>query len=562
MLGGTLPLLKSSPSPHQILQLTDVFLENAYKTDDNNVAVMLCHHAGMALSQAKAAAKKTDTTRTDLENQAMRERIANAYLHLGKLLENKGYEQDAKTFYKKCEKLGGTIQDPGQFVPGPTDNASDTAAASSADVAIVPSTGMDATTVPMNIFIGNVRPPIMFKPPGSDERLGDTQQLACCLGLLKDPISTEDIVDSAVRDWLQTTQSDSDEQERLEALANDVLRAFKRDEIKDTKAMTEVLYLAPFLGKDDFQYLLKEFCFEIERSKLLDIHKLGGLARLIQGANHDHLNADDLVRILQLLSSRLKDTHRQSPSHRYELTRAVSCILDAMADVKIKGLDRETIHEPLSSYLNKLKNSEDAYLVYQAAYAYQALLYVPDDELLWQAVLRRTGKVIKGVSGLVSVVKGLDLSAFIESLKDIQQGFAGVSDVVQHIKTAVLLAQSGQSFLECLKGGLSFSRKCAWYSALRGADTFICGGQLAKFRKLVCEAPCRRDQAFQWGICQRLGELAANTTWDLDTRKSAVAFLGEIYQKDDEWGYHATVKQLTLNILMQLSLLSMDDMEY
>jgi hypothetical protein len=96
-------------------------------------------------------------------------------------------------------------------------------------------------------------------------------------------------------------------------------------------------------------------------------------------------------------------------------------------------------------------------------------------------------------------------------------------------------------------------RKRAWYSALRGADVLIRDGELADFKRLVCEAPCRYDPAFQWGVCQRLGEMAANPKWDPITRRNAIAFLGEIYMNDEMWGQRASVKQWILNILMQLS---------
>lgn len=71
------------------------------------------------------------------------------------------------------------------------------------------------------------------------------------------------------------------------------------------------------------------------------------------------------------------------------------------------------------------------------------------------------------VSGLVSAVKGFDLIGFIGGLKKkIQQGLAGVSKVVQVVKTAydgvTSLAESGQGFMDCLKEGLSFNRKCAY----------------------------------------------------------------------------------------------------
>ena len=414
-------------------------------------------------------------------------------------------------------------------------------------------------TILRNIFPTNVHPPpIAFIAPEPDSRLTDTTQLACCLELLQGSYGPEDILDPAARNWLQITKNEPDERDRLNTLATNVIRAFKTDEFKDSKSVNEVVCLAPVLEKDDFRYLLKEFYSGIDQSGLLDLHQLDGLANLIQGADAGYLDSDDLVKVLSLLSTRLRDTHQQSTHHVYQLTVAVSHVLDAMADANVTGVDREKIHEPLSSYLDELKGSSGAYLVYQAAYAYQALLCVPD-ESLWQATLRRGGKVMQGVSGLLSAVKGLDLYGFIEGLGKIQEGLAGASEIVQIVKTAYdgvkSLGESGQGFLSCLKEGFSFNGKCAWYTALRGADALIVDGQFVEFRKLVCEAPCRFDPAFQWGVCQRLGQVAASTKWDTETRQSAIAFLGEMYRNDSGWGYQANVKQWIVKILMQLSTL-------
>jgi len=195
--------------------------------------------------------------------------------------------------------------------------------------------------------------------------------------------------------------------------------------------------------------------------------------------------------------------------------------------------------------------------VYQAVYAYQALLCVPDNETAWQAAMRRTGKVIQGVSGLVSAVKGLDLIKFMEGLEDIQKGCEGVSVVVDIVTTTYKdvssLIESGQTFMDSLKQGLSFERKRDWYSALRGADALIRDGELATFRKLVCEVPCRLDLAFQWGLCERLGEIATNSVWDAGTRRNSIEFLGEIYRDDATWRQQPSVKQWILNILIQIA---------
>jgi hypothetical protein len=356
---------------------------------------------------------------------------------------------------------------------------------------------------------------------------------------------------------MQVIEKDTEEKERLYGLATDVVRAFKREEIKDAKVVAEVVCLAPILEREAFHDLLREFYSGIDASGLLNIHQLEGIAQLIQGADHGYLSADDLVKILGLLSTRLMDTHRQSSKHMHQLTLAVSHILDAMADTKVTNLDREKLHEPLSSYLSGLKKSSDPFLVYQAAYAYQALLWVPDDETTWQSATRRTGKVFQGVFGLVSATKSLDLNKFVEGLEKIQEGLGGASKAVAAVTSTydkvTSLVTKGQGFVKSLKEGFSFDRKRDWYSALRGADVLIRNGELALFRRLICDAPCRYDPAFQWGVCQRLGEMAANPEWDEMTRQSAIAFLGEIYRNDEMWGNDASVKQWILNVLMQLA---------
>jgi hypothetical protein len=415
-----------------------------------------------------------------------------------------------------------------------------------------------ASTIPAHIFAENIRPSTThMKLPQPDERLDSTPQLVCCLGLLKVAQSPDITLEQSALKWMQTVEKDTDEQERLYGIVTDVIRAFKREEIKDIKVIAEVVCLAPVLDKDTFHDLLREFYSGIDASGLLDFQQLEGLAQLIQGADYGYLSADDLVKILGLLSTRLMDTHQQSSQHMYHLTMAVSHVLDAMADNKVRDLDREKLHEPLSSYLNGLRKSSNPFLVYQAAYAYQALLCIPDNETTWQAAMRRTGKVIEGISGLVSAVKGLDLIKFLEGLEDIQKGVSGVSNVVEAVMSAydgaTSLVTGGQGFMDSLQNGFSFTQKRDWYSALRGTDALIRDGEVATFRELVCEAPCRYDPAFQWGVCQRLGEMAANTKWDAVTRRNAIVFLGEIYRNDEVWVKQASVKQWILNILMQLS---------
>ncbi|KAF9348052.1 hypothetical protein BGX34_002702, partial [Mortierella sp. NVP85] len=476
-------------SSQQTLDLANTYLETAFNAIDSDIALVLCHDTEVSLSQAKKSVKHD-------KNPTVAKGIATAYVGLGKLLERHGHVSGAQASFKKALNLGGNVHD----LTRPADTYRPSSIKESLKEAGHPAGGSqdmgsagqssNMTNIPAHIFAENISlPTVEMKLPEPDERLSNTPQLVCCLGLLKVAQSPDTKLEPTALKWVRTIEMDTEEQERLHEIATNVVRAFKREKIKDAKVVAEVGYLAPVLDKEIFHDLLREFYSGIDASGLLNFQHLEGLAQLIQGADHGYLSADDLVKILGLLSTRLMDTHQQSSQHIHQLTMAVSHVLDAMADTKVTDLNREKLHEPLSSYLSGLKRSSDPFLVFQAAYAYQALLCVPDDETTWQAAMRRTGKVIQGVSGLVSAVKGLDLVKFMEGLENIQKGASGALKVVGAVKSAydkvTSLVAGGQGFMDSLKEGFSFDRKRDWYSALRGADVLIRDGELAAFKKLI-----------------------------------------------------------------------------
>ncbi|KAF9958267.1 hypothetical protein BGZ70_009253, partial [Mortierella alpina] len=165
---------------------------------------------------------------------------------------------------------------------------------------------------------------------------------------------------------------------------------------------------------------------------------------------------------------------------------------DADEETRLRSLTGKLIIEFID---DDLKGTE--------AVAEVALHYIPDDESSLQSIMRRARIVASGISGVVSAVKGLDLNKFVEGLEEIQDGLAGAYQVVKigvkGVAKVVELVENGAGLLDSLKEGFIFGQKCAWYPALRGSDTFIRNGQLAQFKRLVCEAPCRRDAAFQLG---------------------------------------------------------------
>ncbi|KAF9360137.1 hypothetical protein BGX34_007929 [Mortierella sp. NVP85] len=360
------------------LDLVSLCLENARGTMDSELALELCYDAEAALSGIKDPQRKALLASKKEEDQTLSRRVATSYVNLGTLQGSLGRNDKAHVNFKKAMRWGGSVMQ-----PTPNNNLKSGAPAEGTQEekeAAAEATG-DTAMISQDIFSENVSPlAVVFTPPQADEHLDDIHQLAACLGLLRHYHSSDDVLDPVARDWLKTVENDVGEQERLKMLATEVIRGFVDDEIKDGKAVTEVMCLAPVLDQQTFRFLLSQLYSAVEQSDLLNIHHLQGFADLIHGADPGYLDSDDLIKILELLSIRLKGTHHQSSLYIYQLTLVISRVLDAMADTTVNGLDRENLHTPLGSYLDKLRGSSDPYLVYQAAYAYQALLYVPDNE--------------------------------------------------------------------------------------------------------------------------------------------------------------------------------------
>ncbi|KAG0011304.1 hypothetical protein BGZ80_000787, partial [Entomortierella chlamydospora] len=453
-------------SLEEALELANKRIELAHKEDKAANALELINNAKSLLK--------------DAENifATLSKGIGNAYHEHGKLLDDLGHHDKAKKSHSKAEKWGyvhvasgrtGSSQPVGKsgtihrlllptaalsVAPDVTtvmrqdSSKTDTTQLDHQDHAS-PATPNKDVQIPQKIFDQNITPPVTkYALPEPNGRIISTPQLAYCLSLLHPSMISKEELDQSECDWLQVRVDDPSEQERFQTMATDVVRAFIQEELKKPGVVAEVASLAAVLGQDDFRKLLQAFVDGINQSLLLDIHLLNGLAQLIRNAPQGHIDADDLVKILQLLNARLKDTHKQSTQHTYQLSLTISQVLDSMIDSQVKGLSREQLHEPLSDYLAGLQRNSDPYLIYQVAYAYQALQYTPDDETILQSMMRRTGKVVQGISGVVSAVKALDLVGFIEGLQSIQQSLAGAEKVIGLVgdacSNAVALAESGQ----------------------------------------------------------------------------------------------------------------------
>ncbi|CAO3563693.1 unnamed protein product [Mortierella alpina] len=403
-----------------------------------------------------------------------------------------------------------------------------------------------------DIFLKNVAKPWPRTAlPQAGDRINTTLQLAYCVHLSRKMASaslpsSHGVAHSspfgfnaAEKAWMTTLEDNSMTQGQLHWLATKVVSEFLNRTHKDPVSIAEGVILGSVLGRNEYRTILSHLIETFEKASLLDIELLQGLVQLLQAATPEYLETDDLVRTLRVLRKRLKDTHQPSETaktplsdHIYQLTVAVSRVLDVMVGVKVKGLNRIEDHQPLFDVLAALKNSPDPYLKFQVSNALQALQYIPDDESPLEACLRFAGGLTMGVLGVASVFK-LDPSNLFSGLDKLMQAAGQAHDVAKAIvEGAKFFRAGGEGSINNLVEGFRRGTRKAWYIALQGARVFIREGQLADFKRVLLEAPCRDDPDFQWGMCQLLGEVAFDPYWEIDIRQQAVYLLSEIYTND------------------------------
>ncbi|KAG0002688.1 hypothetical protein BGZ65_002415, partial [Modicella reniformis] len=545
--------------PHEALKLANAHLENAIWKKDGvteesrhqeniDLVLLLCDEALAAFCRMSDPTLKVLLCSKRNEDQSLRTSVAAIFTKHHELMLKLEQVDKGEDSRKMAELLGNNNNN---------NNPSSSSSKGQSELSD------DTAKIPLHIFAENMRPPtIPFKGSKPGERIESTPQLAYCLGLLNDREAlSKDSVEKDAWDWVNNPDTITHEKKRLEDLAMQVVEAFCSSEFKHAKIIAEVLCLAPVLEMNDFRRLVNKIFQEITKSTFVDLPLLQGFAQLIQSAKPGYLVSKDLKIILERIKGSLDSPNKNSPREIYQLLLTTSTVLDAMASAGIKEFKEDDLRGPLANYLSTTSKTTDAgsdfYLTYQVAYACKALQCIPDGETSLQKTLHRSGKVIQGVFGVVSAVKALDVDKLFDGLKELEKGFEGLpklyNDVQASYKTMVSLLEKNAQVVDAIKGGFSFRSQETWYITLRGADDRLRCGELAEFKKVICRAPCRRNPLFQWGVCQRLGEVAANSLWDAETRQGAVAFLGEIYQKDEEWGQPSNIKQGIIKILMQLA---------
>ncbi|CAK7203974.1 hypothetical protein SEUCBS139899_006724 [Sporothrix eucalyptigena] len=283
------------------------------------------------------------------------------------------------------------------------------------------------------------------------------------------PTTTNQLVER-----LRDPGTDTKERAALQALATKMIEIF--NEKKLLVQTREAAALAPVVTPDAYQVLLWAFVDAVTKGTadggILQpqlcrefIHVL----RCTPNMDRDgEVNPVDLKlgAALQSLQKRLVGAIQQAePATQYQLVDTLAHVLDAMNDVKTKGLGREALHEPLVKQLGKLSKGNEVRLTQAARYAYQALLSISDDEGPYKALWRHTLTIVGAATKVTSSVSTMDPAKLFD-------GLVALQDVPELVSSIVEVVQSTSAATKGSRGGEELrlrSKPKSWYVALRDA---------------------------------------------------------------------------------------------
>lgn len=291
--------------------------------------------------------------------------------------------------------------------------------------------------------------------------------------------------------------------------------------IRRKAAVEEVTALAVVEDQGLHEELLSKFIDYINQSVILDLALLDGLALVISYANPKLVNADNLVQILKVLQQRVEKTHAGDEAKKLNhILRSISRLLDAMVDANVAGLSRVEQQEPLYDKFGMLLRHPNQRLAFQARYAQQALVRIPNDEKKLHSILRRLWAVSGGLVSLKKAVFNLDPSALVSAFK---------------------------LFNEAVKHA---GPRRIWYDGLRYAELLLEADNFKGFEFFIRNANCRTDEFFMFGVTQQLRQVAHRHA-DLTIRQQALSMLGQFFKEDSAWGKHTLVNEEILKILTE-----------
>ncbi|RDW65920.1 uncharacterized protein DSM5745_09659 [Aspergillus mulundensis] len=310
------------------------------------------------------------------------------------------------------------------------------------------------------------------------------------MALLHCPSRPTDIDDLIRR--LTSPECNAEESKALQALVQDMVETFQ-----DAKKSTYLIEAAKLAGPqitDVTQYKRLMIAFsnaileDTSDNNVLDEILLRTYALALRRKAVFSADSHNLGAVLDSLHKRLDNATMAAETEKtYHLLCMLGVVLDAMVDVEVTGLDRESLHEPLFGQLHELKKRPEPRLAQTASYAYEALRGVPDNDGPWQAIGRTAADLVTALATVAGTITKLDPTGLLDAAPIVIQLLSAFKTLVDNGKQMCEEAQSlKQAFVHTVRG---LTKPRQWYTAVRYCRLFLEAGAFDMLKQILPELP-------------------------------------------------------------------------
>jgi hypothetical protein len=221
--------------------------------------------------------------------------------------------------------------------------------------------------------------------------------------------------------------------------------------------------------------------------------------------------------VMDSLQRRLQSSisNANQPQAKYNVLHMLCGILDAMNEIKTKGISRLKIHDPLLDQLKSLSNDDDLRIAQAARYAFQALLHIPNDEGPWKALWRHASTAVGAAANVAASISTLDPTKLWSALSD------DVPTLISAIPKVMDEISKASDGISTVMQALNVSRRKRWYLALRYTDLLVRSKAFEDLETLLGVLRCRYEEEFLCGLCAQLEE-AWQSLENIETDKKGI----------------------------------------
>ena len=324
------------------------------------------------------------------------------------------------------------------------------------------------------------------------------------------PPRTDDLIER-----LKSPDYDGKEKKVLRAICQNMIAAFKDNPRSIYVSEATALSSIAKENHESLTELVRAFANAIIKGtadgNIKDPQLLGAFAHVLWHIRDASSVRSSLGTVLDSLLARLKKARQQAElDSQYHLVLCLSAVLDAMVETRFSGIGRESLHQPLQKELKDLRGHEELRLAQAAAYAYQALLGVSDNEGPYQALWRSVREGITMAANVTGAVLAKDPARLLESLPDPNSILDSIQKFFERAENAVEVAKDPYAAGHRIEIMKNLSRQKGWYTTLRYTDMLLQSKALKMLKLFIQQVPHHNHEYFLCGLYAQL-----EMTWEV-----------------------------------------------